>query len=183
MKSGPKKGDYRLDVAGQVYGRLTAISYDELKTTRKNSYWLCKCVCGKLVSVSLCHLRTGHTKSCGCSKTENTTTHGKSGTAEYGLLISARHRAKINSLDFNLEIDDIIIPDRCPIFGNKFYKHPDMRNSPSLDRIDSTKGYIKGNVWVISRRANIIKNDATPAELRMIADAVEDKLNEVTNNS
>lgn len=181
MKSGPKKGDYRLDITGQTYGKLTAINYDKIKTTYKNSYWVCKCVCGNIVSVSLCHLRSGHTKSCGCSKTENTVKHGKSGTAEYGLLVSARHRAKISGLDFNLELSDIVIPDRCPIFGNKFHKNPDRRDSPSLDRIDSDKGYIKGNVWVISRRANIIKNDATPAELRMIADAVEDKLNEVRN--
>lgn len=49
-------------------------------------------------------------------------------------------------------------------------------NSYSLDRIDPNKGYIKGNIWVISLRANRIKNDATVSELRMIADAIEQKL-------
>ena len=45
----------------------------------------------------------------------------------------------------------------------------------SIDRIDSTKGYEKGNVWVISGRANRIKNDATPEELMRIATLVWEK--------
>lgn len=55
-------------------------------------------------------------------------------------------------------------------------------NSYSLDRIDSSKGYVKGNIWVISLRANRIKNDSTPQELRLIADKVEERLLQ-SNNS
>jgi hypothetical protein len=43
-----------------------------------------------------------------------------------------------------------------------------LDNSYSLDRIDSNKGYVKGNVWVISRRANVIKNNATLEELELL---------------
>jgi hypothetical protein len=46
---------------------------------------------------------------------------------------------------------------------------------PSLDRIDSSKGYELHNIQVISWRANRIKNDATPEELRMLADYMEKK--------
>lgn len=51
-------------------------------------------------------------------------------------------------------------------------------DSYSLDRIDSSRGYVKGNIWVISLRANRIKNDSTVEELRLIADKVEQKLKE-----
>lgn len=40
--------------------------------------------------------------------------------------------------------------------------------SPSLDRLDSSKGYVKGNVRVISKRANQLKNNATVEEMRMV---------------
>ena len=47
--------------------------------------------------------------------------------------------------------------------------HVRHRISPSIDRIDSTKGYTKDNIQIISWRANRIKNDSTPEELMQIA--------------
>ena len=44
--------------------------------------------------------------------------------------------------------------------------------TPSLDRINPKLGYVKGNVQVISWRANNIKRDATAEELRLVADFV-----------
>lgn len=75
-------------------------------------------------------------------------------------------------------MEDVIVPERCPILGIEMSFHSNRKedNSHSLDRIDPNKGYIKGNIWVISLRANRIKNDATVSELRMIADAIEQKL-------
>lgn len=83
------------------------------------------------------------------------------------LVRGAKHRAKHKKLDFDLKPEDISIPSTCPLLGIPLQKgvgriHP---GSPSLDRIDPSKGYIKGNVWVISYRANQIKNDASPREL------------------
>lgn len=80
---------------------------------------------------------------------------------------SAYNRAKTKGIEFNIEESDIIIPERCPLldipleFGTK----ADYNASPSLDRIDNTKGYIKGNIWVISKKANTMKNSATLEEL------------------
>lgn len=79
----------------------------------------------------------------------------------------AKQRALKYGYEFNLDVEDIIIPEKCPllevplIMGDK----DDYEYSPSLDRIDNTKGYIKGNVWVISKKANSMKNSATKEEL------------------
>ena len=42
-------------------------------------------------------------------------------------------------------------------------------DSPSLDRIDNTKGYEKGNVIMVSLMANSIKNQATPDQIQKVA--------------
>lgn len=102
----------------------------------------------------------------------------KSANIQNYLYKSARARAKQRNIEFTIELEDVIVPDRCPILGIEMSFHINKKedNSYSLDRIDPNQGYIKGNVWVISLRANRIKNDATVSELRMIADAVEQKL-------
>lgn len=94
------------------------------------------------------------------------------------LFNSAKSRAKQRHIEFSISIDDIIVSEKCPILDIplKYNRGVKKDNSYSLDRIDSSKGYIKGNIWVISLRANRIKNDATPQELRLIADRVEEKL-------
>lgn len=80
------------------------------------------------------------------------------------MLNAAKDRAKVKKLDFNIDINDIIIPDICPIFGVKLERK--TRHAPSLDRMDASLGYIKGNVWVISKFANTMKNNATLPELK-----------------
>ena len=87
---------------------------------------------------------------------------------EKWMLSSAKARAKEKGWDFNLDESDIIIPEYCPILEIKLLPGgvgKQTFNSPSLDRIDSTKGYVKGNVRVISLRANMMKNDANLKEL------------------
>lgn len=83
------------------------------------------------------------------------------------MLCRARQRAEKYGLDFNLEKDDIEIPEFCPLLEIPIYpgKKGDYHNSPSLDRIDNSKGYIKGNIRVISMLANSMKNAATKEQL------------------
>lgn len=93
---------------------------------------------------------------------------------ERRLLSSARQRARLKRLDFNIDVSDIIIPEICPYLGINLV-HNDAANlaaSCSLDRIDSSKGYVKGNVQVISYKANAMKNNATEEELVRFAKAV-----------
>lgn len=89
------------------------------------------------------------------------------------MLDRAKRRAKEKNLEFNLEITDIIIPEKCPVFNKKFIIGSNNNYSPSLDRIDNSKGYIKGNVQVISRKANTIKSNATPEEVMLVAKFME----------
>lgn len=83
------------------------------------------------------------------------------------LLISARDRAKAAGLDFDLTKEDIVIPALCPVFGVPMVVK--TRYAPSLDRIDATLGYVKGNVQVMSKLANRMKSDATSNELERFA--------------
>lgn len=84
------------------------------------------------------------------------------------LWFRAKQRAIKYGYEFNIEESDIIIPKICPILevpiilgskGNYEY-------TSSLDRIDNSKGYIKGNIQVISKKANSMKNSATLEELQ-----------------
>lgn len=80
----------------------------------------------------------------------------------------AKQRAIKYDLEFNIEESDIHVPSICPILEVpiEWGKKGDYEYSPSLDRIDNEKGYIKGNIMVISKRANTMKNSATLQELR-----------------
>lgn len=93
---------------------------------------------------------------------------------ESRMLMAAKQRAKNQGLEFNLTIDDIAVPDKCPLLEVPFVagEKGNYEYTPSLDRIDPTKGYIKGNVWVITKRANTMKNNATREELLKFADNI-----------
>ena len=100
---------------------------------------------------------------------------------EKTMLNTARKRAKKNNIPFNLTEDYLksIYPSDmiCPVLGFEMSMGLDgngwVDTSPSLDRIIPEKGYVQGNVVVISMRANSIKRDATPGELRKVADFYE----------
>jgi len=90
------------------------------------------------------------------------------------LLLRTRASASTRGLECRLTLDDIFIPTHCPILGIEL-TGPTSKGEPrppslmSVDRIDSTKGYIKGNVAVISFRANMLKNNGTAEEHERIA--------------
>lgn len=93
---------------------------------------------------------------------------------ESRMLMAAKQRAKKLGLDFNLTINDIIIPDKCPLLEVPFVagERGNYEYTFSLDRIDPSKGYVKGNIWVITKKANTMKNNATKEELLKFADNI-----------
>lgn len=91
----------------------------------------------------------------------------------------ARKRSKKKGRTFEIELEDVLslYTEECPIFKTKlgwftYGREYHVDDSPSLDRIDSSKGYVKGNIWIISVRANRIKSDASAEELMTIAKAL-----------
>lgn len=88
------------------------------------------------------------------------------------LLTQAKHRAKKRGLPFNIELEDIPIPAYCPVLGIPIHtsgRRGNCANSPSIDRIIPSLGYVKGNVLVVSVQANRIKTNATPEEIQLVA--------------
>lgn len=80
-------------------------------------------------------------------------------------LRTAKNNAAKRGLEFSISIEDVPIPEFCPLTGLKLTMGKYRWTKPSIDRIDSTKGYIPGNVWVISVLANTMKSIATKEQL------------------
>ena len=74
--------------------------------------------------------------------------------------------------EFTVNFGELEFPTHCPILGIEldYFAENRSENTVSFDRIDSNKGYVSGNVVVISWRANRIKNDGTADEHQKIAD-------------
>lgn len=82
------------------------------------------------------------------------------------MLSDASYRAARDGLEFSLVFSDITIPALCPMLGCPLSFNVGSSDvSPSLDRIDSDRGYTIDNVQVLSTRANHLKRDATLSEL------------------
>ena len=86
------------------------------------------------------------------------------------LLVNAKSRAKKAGMEFSLNREDVLIPDTCPVLGIPIAIGDRGRydNSPSLDRVDNSRGYTPDNVLVISWRANTLKRDAQIEELEKV---------------
>lgn len=92
------------------------------------------------------------------------------------MLWAAKRRAKIYGLECSITEKDIVVPTHCPILkiplNNRSTKEQPRQDVASLDRIDSTKGYIPGNIEVISWLANTMKSNASPELLVAFAKTI-----------
>lgn len=89
------------------------------------------------------------------------------------MLCEAKSRAKTKGIEFSITEEDVKWNDVCPVLGIPItYQRGKGRGgddcSPSLDRIDNTKGYVQGNVRIISNRTNKLKNTMTRQECELI---------------
>lgn len=88
---------------------------------------------------------------------------------------SRKYAARKEGVEFSITFDDFVVPATCPVLGIPLeYGSDNLDSSPSFDRVDSKKGYIPGNVCIISYRANRIKSDGNFEEHLKVANYIKE---------
>lgn len=163
----------RIDPIGEVYGKLTVIS--EHSKTRNGHYrYTCQCECGNTSNVLLTHLIQGNTLSCGCSMIKSGEAHTQwdgvgeiSGNFWYNHIIRSANGAKgraVLELSISKEYawELFLKQERKCALTNIEIQFPltysDKTYTVSLDRIDSSIGYVEGNVQWVHKDINMMKN-------------------------
>ena len=150
--------------------------------------WFCKCtLCNKterwIRASQLNAILRGVSKNktglvgCGCNTKPLQDYYQKYGRAHMEWFYETRTRARRENIPFNLDPDDFAdIPEVCPVLGIPIITREEnitgkpLDNSPSIDKFYPELGYVKGNIHIISYRANRFKSDGTPAEWVQIAE-------------
>jgi hypothetical protein len=147
--------------SGQIFGMLTLIKPNGKSKNDGGTRWLCKCGCGNHITVPQSRLKNNRVKSCGCWRKRKQNHLWKGYCAISGSRVSEiRLRAKNKNLDFDLDAKflwNLYVNQKkkCAITGEEL----DIGIDGSLDRIDSSKGYIKTNVWWVKKDINKMKLD------------------------
>ena len=166
-------------IIGKKFGRFTVLSFYGV-SKHKHSYFNCKCDCGKEgVKISYSNLKAGITKSCGCFKKQlrslvRYTNHsGWKGCGEMSGLYwrTIIDGAKRRNIELNITIQDawnkfISQNKKCALSGiDLFFKTDKLKkNTASLDRINSSKGYTIDNIQWVYKDLNIMKQDLSDEE-------------------
>lgn len=162
------------NLVGKRFNKLLIIEKAKYRGSPKNrkQYWLCLCDCGTKKEISLSAIKSGQI-SCGCIKlTNRIKPHKKSKRFEdyeelYGVYWNSLFlQAKNSEREFTIDqkyVYDIFIKQKrkCAISGLPIYfaQITKEKQTASLDRIDSTKGYIKGNVQWVHKDINKLKSN------------------------
>ena len=104
-------------------------------------------------------------------------THKTSYNPSYNWFKTAKNRAKKNGREFTITFEHVLalMPENniCPVFGFVMEHGGDRNTSPSIDRIDSSKGCVEGNIQIISKLANSMKQNADSKQLLQFCDWVQ----------
>lgn len=160
------------NILGQKFGKLEVLSFDG-RDKKSRAVFLCKCDCGNTFKACGPQLKSLHTKSCGCINKSTNKKHGlwKGGNFLTGEQFSQiRCRARKGKLPFRISIDfieNLYIKQnfKCALSGIPIILNIENKrgsqNTASLDRIDSSKGYLKNNVQWVHKDINMMKQDHT----------------------
>jgi hypothetical protein len=167
---------YAIDLMGQKFGKLTVVDRDTSKwyqNKRYRSVWKCQCECGNTSSVRSISLRQGVTKSCGCIAKQRIPGPQNSNFKGYkelplSLWSQIQNRAVKIGVPVDVSIEflwELYLKQNqlCALSGREiqFGSHQSIGLNPkgtaSLDRIDSSKGYVKENVQWVHKDVNMMK--------------------------
>jgi hypothetical protein len=163
----------RIDLTGHKKGRLTVLSFSHSHVQpsgQKRAVWNVVCECGTTKKMSTANLTSGATISCGCYKSEglNKKEHGVSSfNHKYGGY-KARARLHKKNIPFDLtkeEFKAIVLQNchYCGIESSSVVMAKPTANgafvSNGIDRVDSSKGYVKENCVPCCTRCNWMKNE------------------------
>lgn len=138
------------DETGSTYGRLKILR----RVESKSGWWVCKCICGKIIEAYGPDLRRLHTTSCGCARLDATVTHGMRNTVEYKTWVMLKQRCTNPNSDSYIHygLRGVKV---CRRWENSFENFfADMGKRPagcSLDRRDTNGNYTKKNCRWASR--------------------------------
>lgn len=163
----------KFNLINKKFNKLTVIKFDGSRNNRR--YWMCQCECGNKKSVSRDHLIQGQLKSCGClaHRTGKNNPHWTGyGHISGRLWSKIKHCAKQSKRNLYISIKYVNSifekqNKRCALSGveiNTDITKGDIHRTASLDRIDSSKEYIKGNVQWVHKYINWMKSDHTEKE-------------------
>lgn len=161
----------KLDVINQQFEHLTVIS--EHSKTRNGHYrYNCLCSCGKNKAILLTHLRSGKITHCGCKRKKNNLhplwkgCGDISGNVWYNLVVRSANGSKgtRKPVDINIDVEygwNLFLKQnrKCALSGIDIFFSivTDGETTASLDRIDSSKGYVDGNVQWLHKDVNMMK--------------------------
>jgi hypothetical protein len=158
-----------INLIGQKFGKLLVI--EKAPVCKKRTNWKCKCDCGTEKIVESGHLRHGRTKSCGCSwysrGKDNISWkgHGEIPKSLYNRINSNAKRRGV-PMELSLkELWELFLKQnrKCAlsdlVLDFTYGRNRHHKGTASLDRIDSSKGYVKGNVQWVHKDVNWMKQD------------------------
>lgn len=126
-----------------------------------------------------------------CNKAYHKFKHNSLATSnspEYKLWMGCKKRARQLGREFSIELSDIVIPEVCPVLGipikikQRVADGSYLQNhSPSVDRVDNSRGYVKGNIEVISYKANRLKAHGSLEDFKKIVEYLQNRDNDPAN--
>ena len=156
---------------GEKYDKLTVIKY--IKPNNKRTMVVCKCDCGQTITIRPNLLSYNKTNNCGCSPRGHYKGYEKiSGVFLYRL----KCNAEVRNIEYNISPEYLwqLFQEQngcCALSGQKLTFKP---KTASVDRIDSSIGYVEGNIQWVHKRLNIMKASMSNQEFVDICKMVVD---------